>query len=281
MNRHNRRALGRIAGVIAAPAVIIPAAPSLVLPERPALVRADASPDTMQRLFDADAARRAILPGMMGGIVGAAGAGGSGPPAVSLTGSAGSTSDLSSYTFSSVSIGTPSSDRYIAVLVTMRSGSPSASISVTVGGQATSEVVRRNTSATSIAIYITSAPVTSGSTANVVVSLGAAALNCAVAVFAITGIASNTAVNTQSTATNGATMSLSNTAGGIAIGGAIEESTATFTVAGLTENLDTVIEAGQHSQAAASLAPTAGGSLSVSFTSTGVELFSAVCASFF
>ena len=123
--------------------------------------------------------------------------------------------NLSSYTFTAASIGTPSSDRYIVVAVSTsdNGNSPATVSSVTVGGQATTVVTQVaviSSDAPRTTLLITNAPVTSGSTADIVVNLSSVEDRCGIAVWSLYGIGSTTP---SATATDvGTTLSSSLTA---------------------------------------------------------------------
>lgn len=121
---------------------------------------------------------------------------------LSYTGTASNTANASSYTFSGASIGTAENDRYIVVAVT-DSGSTFVNAptvtAVTVAGQACTKVAEawpNYTSVQRITLWITNSPVTTGTTASIVVTLGSTALGAAIAAWAVYGPSSATPYDT-------------------------------------------------------------------------------------
>lgn len=100
-------------------------------------------------------------------------AAGGGPPVFnyedsSVVGGGGATS----HTFSAAGIGDADANRYVivGVGVYMNTSTSPTAISVTVGGQSTTAAATQQNQRTILGIYVTDAPVTSGTTADIVVS---------------------------------------------------------------------------------------------------------------
>jgi hypothetical protein len=142
------------------------------------------------------------------------------------------------FTATALGIGTAAGDRYVVVAVSWRasSGTPTVS-SVTVGGAATTVVVSSGSGTTGLALYITSAPFTSGTTADVVLTLSASCTNAGFGAFALTGLGSASAVETNSGTTDNTAMTLSAAADVCVSAGASFNAT-TFTQSGTTEQYD-------------------------------------------
>lgn len=95
-----------------------------------------------------------------------------------------STASSTSYTFASCDIGIPDAKRYVVVAVSS-GGGPNPVTSCTVAGAATTKVASNTDNS---AIFISTNPVTSGTTANIVVSIPAGAVgSCVINVYTITG----------------------------------------------------------------------------------------------
>jgi len=124
-------------------------------------------------------------------------------------------------TFTAFGIGTAASDRYVVVTISTGNTSATAVSSVTVGGQATTIVKSQKGTAASSSmaiILITNSPVTSGTTADIVVTMNVGAQALSIGTFAVTGLQSTTATATNGTVTNNTAMSLAVSAKGGAIG---------------------------------------------------------------
>ena len=207
--------------------------------------------------------------------------GSSTPATITKTDNKSSTSNLTTYSFVSTALGTPSADRYIVVVAAASKLAGTVS-SVTVAGAATTKLTNKSDGTnTEVAIFITNAVDASNSTGTISVTLSAGAKNCGITVYAVTGLLSNAADGTpQTTATSGATMSLPVSAGGVAIGGSITAVIApNYTWSGLTEDvdqtLDTAGDAG--SEGAASIASATAQTLSVICTAATTTSFGACC----
>lgn len=196
------------------------------------------------------------------------------PVTVTWASSAKSTSALTTYTFSSLSIGTASSDRKIIVNVHAEANGAGTALSVsslTVDGISATLLVAFPTTDGSdrVAQEVWIASVPTGTTGNVVVTMAAGITRCGVGVFATTG-ASSTASATYTSTADPLSVSASCQSGGAIIGGAVAQGGSTsFTWAGITERYDEVV-GGATYQSGASLAFTAAQSgLTVSATGSG------------
>lgn len=211
---------------------------------------------------------------------GAGGAGVAGPT-VSYVGVVSSPTNGSVFTFSSASIGSAASNRHVIVTIGLQHTSDRTISSVTVAGQSCSSVVSElSSNKTSLAIYITDSPVTTGTTGDVVVTTNSSCNACGVGIFAAYGLASATAVNTASTTTDNATMALTATVGGFAVSVCGVNADATFTQTGTTEQHDTTAEAGLLCFTSGTMTPT-GTSLNVAIDASDLTEYGAACASFY
>lgn len=151
------------------------------------------------------------------------------------TANSASASDLTTYTFAGLSIGSTTVGRKVVAVFTARSGSSISLSSCTIGGvSATCTTLVTGNSAIAIAV----ADLTSGTTADIVPTWSAAAARCAVAVYAMYGAASNTPSATGSDTTDPFTYSLTCAAGSVVFGGATDADATTFTSTNLTEDVD-------------------------------------------
>lgn len=177
------------------------------------------------------------------------------PATIALTAQATSTSDLTTYTFSSQALGDAAADRYVAVAVAARSGPTGTISSVTIGGQSATQAVTVGSSAQTGDIWIAAVP--SGTTGDVVVTFSTGQARCTIAVYRLTGIGGVTPDDTDTdTVAAGNVMqldALSVPANGVAIAlvASNTASSISWTWTGLTEDTDTGdIEGGWGSSAA-------------------------------
>jgi hypothetical protein len=161
---------------------------------------------------------------------------------VSYITSANTVAAQSSYTFSNISIGTAASDRYIVVAAFGSGGSSTTVTSVTVGGSNAASLVQIAGSTTVNSLFII--PVSTGTTANIVVTFPDAKDRCAVSVWRVTGISSITPYDTASFGTsnsvNTSSVNIDTVSGGILIASSIRGGTqsGTTTWTGATEAYD-------------------------------------------
>ena len=213
---------------------------------------------------------------MLGGSTAAAG----GPAAIAFAAAASSSANAAAYTFSAHSIGTASSDRHVVVCVAFGDTGANSVDFVTVGGQSCTQIAAiQNGSFEAFAgIFITDAPVTSGTTADVIVDLANFANNCGIGTFALTGLSSITATDTATTTTDGSAQSLDINADGVAVGVTSFDGTS-VSWTNMTERYDANTEGtAGHSGASTTSATTQ--TLSVTSTVSGSNLTAVAYASF-
>lgn len=161
---------------------------------------------------------------------------------VTKTDQVGSGSNATSYTFSTRAIGTASADRYIIVCWALQQlgGGISDVPTITVGGAACTSLGSQATAtAARTGIAITSAPFTSGTTAEIIVNEGSTQHSCEITLFSVTGLASLTPFDTLGNNSTPATGQIDCDAGGFIIGTAVVETDATtFSWTNLTESSD-------------------------------------------
>lgn len=201
------------------------------------------------------------------------------PPATATyAGQASMTGAATLFSFAALPIGAASTDRHVAVLVYSQGGGGLPS-SVTVAGQSCTAKVT-NTGAGEAAIYLTDAPVTTGTTATVAVNYGSNVNVCGVGTWALTGLLSTTATDTETANGNGVAMNLSISALGCAIAGGGGGDDGTFTATNITENFDAVISAGNRVYTGASRNDTTAVTPAITFNKTISALCLFVAASF-
>ena len=167
---------------------------------------------------------------------------------ISLTDQSSSTTNSGTYTFSGMNFGAASSDRYIVVAVGAGIGSFGGGVSissVTIGGVGATIVRQQaaNVSGSGALSGIAIAAVPSGASGNVVVTLGASHQNCAITVYAVTGLLSAAAAYTNSATGASPSSSIDCDAGGVVIAAATGRNTGgTTTWTGLTEASDFSLE---------------------------------------
>ncbi len=127
-----------------------------------------------------------------------------------------SNSNLSSYTFSGLDINSAASDRHIHVVVHYGGGGDSFT-SVSIGGVSATQNSVNAGSSRGLAIY--TAKVTSGTTADVVVTLGNTASSCAVGVWASYGLSSAAAYRVATDTSAPITATIGTINGGFCIAG--------------------------------------------------------------
>jgi hypothetical protein len=155
------------------------------------------------------------------------------------------------YTFNNISIGTASSDRLVVIGASINAeASQTYYISgITINGTSATTAA---TSASGKNCWIVYLPISTGITANVVVSLAGTGTpgRCAIGVYTITGQTSNTPVTVQNnlTGTPTASSSLTYYPGSVAIAAIFSYTNTpyTFTLSNLTENYDATIEDSRH-----------------------------------
>jgi hypothetical protein len=126
------------------------------------------------------------------GISAGGGGGGGGPVAITQAGSAVSTADLTTYTFSTVPIGSAAAGRMNIVGVAVRAVASVTVASVTIDGVAATQAVYAqdlsDSNTTGAAIWAAATP-SANATATVTVVLSAAAVRCGINVWKMTGAA--------------------------------------------------------------------------------------------
>lgn len=163
-------------------------------------------------------------------------AGGGGAAVPTFVGSTSAGVQSSPYTATGVSIGTAASNRYIVVVV-MASNDALGSGSVTVAGQSTTRVVAATGGGRPSAIFVTDAPVTTGTTATVVITVGATA-DIEFAVYTLIGAASPTAPTTVTDTADPLSQSATIPANGCAIACANLAAGTTTSWTGATKQAD-------------------------------------------
>lgn len=196
----------------------------------------------------------------------------------------GSGSNLSTYTFSDVDIGTASSSRYVVVLISFASLSGTLTSS-TIAGQSATELVNAF-GGTSGRLSIVGATISSGTTATIVVNFSAAPLRCTIATYAVYDLQSTTPVNTLSvgSATSGNSLSgsINVEKGGVVIGGSyINSASVTTTFTNLTEDFERVEESARTTAGGADLCvATTNLTITATFSATLPDNKALIAASF-
>lgn len=227
--------------------LVIPENPALVFP-KPAIVQAE----------NLDLSRHMLLgmPLTMGMLAPKA----AGPLTATYQSSTFSNSDLTTYSFTSMGIGTASADRYILLVIGSRDTGNNSLSSATVAGQATTILYTSGSTTDPRAIVITDAPVTSGTTATVSITWSNGSLRTGVGVYSITGgvpslVADYGASGTVTTATGGCVIA----------GGYNNGNSNSVTMSNLTVDASVTLE-GPNLLAVGSTNITTGGTLSVTIS---------------
>lgn len=177
-----------------------------------------------------------------------------------------SASDLTTYTFAGTSIGTAAEDRFVIVSASLRSTASRTFSSVSIGGTNGTELVKFDSNQTCVGIW--GLRVTSGTTADIVVTMSAAASRCACGVWAVYGLNSLTPIDTASSTASPLALSLDTLPGCAVLAATYTGGSTLETWAGLTEDFDTTVE-GAHNHGASGLMTTAETPRTVTLTMTG------------
>lgn len=175
------------------------------------------------------------------------------PVNVTYEGSTAIDTDTTNYTFSAHNWGAEAADRIIVVCVSSRAAGNNPITSVTVGGNATAAPVNfRNSSggnSTNSGIFWVALP--TGTSGDIVVNHGSGALRCAISVYNMTGSdGSQPASGTGSSSAADPTANINCAEGGAIIGTAYTQASATATWTGITEDVETTMDAtNRHSSA--------------------------------
>lgn len=193
--------------------------------------------------------------------------------------SAASTSNASSYTFTSQNIGTAASDRTIIVVATCRGAAASGTTATIAGVSATVDIVASNgASLDNVAIFRSATP--TGTTADIVVNWGAAQLRCSISVYRVVGgtVELDDTEQALSTSTTATDLALSpTTSGGVAVAGlTLGASSGSVTWTNATEDADaqTGAEASIYSAASTAIS-SASHTITVQTTSTATNAVAA------
>jgi hypothetical protein len=171
-----------------------------------------------------------------------------GPKVVTFQTSDSSSAGTSSTTFTAKAIGTAASDRYVIVAVCVLNNASATPSTVTVGGNSATRQVRSARGGGIVDIW--TVLVTTGTTADVVVTCAAAPNRVGIIIWSATGLSSGTAVGTgtENTATSPHTTgSFSTSNGGFVVAASCDNGAPTYTesVTGggsptVTEDVDAV-----------------------------------------
>lgn len=158
-------------------------------------------------------------------------------PSVVYQTNVGSTSDLTTYTFTAAAIGTASPNRAV-VIVAATVGAALRTIStVTIGGVSASLVKQQTQGFSDTEMWIAAVP--TGTTGDIVVTYSAGTLRCGVGVWAVYNLQSMTALTTSGSTASPNSLNLNTTANSIVIAGCGTTSGGTsFSWAGVTERYD-------------------------------------------
>lgn len=196
-----------------------------------------------------------------------------------------STGNLSSFTFTSASIGgAPAAGQTRNVVVVLgfsKGGGPASANSVSIGGISASKLKEVGGVATdNPTSSIWTANVPTGTTATIVVSLSATCDRCFCSIYRLIG--ANPAAFATSGGTSATTTLSLNTADGgyVAAGCMVSASSSSTAWTGLTENYDAVIEATERGSSASVAVVNGSDPLTVSGTQSGTQGKAWACVSF-
>lgn len=179
-----------------------------------------------------------------------------------------------------MTIGTAATNRYVVVAVgnVLTFGTAAAPTSVTVGGQACTKVAdisQGGSAQPRTTLWITNAPVTTGTTATVSAT---ASGSCGMATWAIYGIASTTPYATATVAGSPSSTTIDFQEGGVAIGAvATNSSPGAQTFTGLTKDFDGSLNSAKRFSGASLSDMSAGTGQTVSNSPTNNNAFAVAC----
>ncbi len=122
------------------------------------------------------------------------------PPDVTFTAATSSSSNLTTYTFAGVSIGTAAADRYVVVAAHTDCGAASPTV-VTIGG-INATLLEANDG---VGLFMALVP--TGTTASIVVTFSATCARAAIGVWSVTGLSRATPINSSKASGTGVTAS--------------------------------------------------------------------------
>lgn len=202
---------------------------------------------------------------------------------VALTANPVSTANASSYTFSSASIGTAATGRLVVVGVGgVQGGSGFTISSVTIGGNAATALttlVEGTGGGNCAYACLYGLTVDSGTSADVVVNWSAGLASCGIGVWAVYDLLSTTPEDTGTSTTNGGSVSMDCSAGGVIIGYRHTQRNSTggstHSWSNLTERFDQVVDSANsdNNSGASDAFATAQTGMSISCTSSPGNIF--------
>ena len=175
------------------------------------------------------------------------------PPiaSISLTDTAADAADLTTYTFTSRSIGAAEQSRFIIVGSGQRNSGQTI-VSMTIGG-VTASLIKRQVGASGFnVVELWGAYVPTGTTATISITWSSAIARCAIAVYRAVYLQSSTAVATYSSTADPMATSINVPDGGVAVAFSYGAANTTNTWTGLTEDVDSTVESQCYSSASAS-----------------------------
>jgi hypothetical protein len=184
------------------------------------------------------------------------------------------TSDATTYTWAAQNCGTVSADRYIVVTFTARksiAAATTATAATVCGVGATIVVQRARSAAATNIVVIAIAAVPSGTTGTNSVTFDQTMSRAGYGAYAITGLNSATATDTDSAITADPSVSLTVPNNGFAIGVAGSGGNSTTTWTNLTERYDTTIEAATLAHTGASADFVSGSTPTLTATFSGAD----------
>lgn len=160
--------------------------------------------------------------------------------AIAFIAQTGNLSSLTTYTYTTQSLGTPSADRVIVVHITCRKGGVGALTvtGVTIAGVTATVVQRLNAVANENLVAIAYAAVPTGTTGTISVTFSSAPARSTIANYQLTGVDISTTFDNQNSVASNPTVNLNVPAGGVATMNALTAAPTSCTWTGLTEDYD-------------------------------------------
>ena len=193
-----------------------------------------------------------------------------------------SSTDATSYTFSSEAIGSPAENRVIALCIGSRSANSTTVSSITIGGvSATKQVEYRNLSNGTTLANIWTAEVPTGSTADIVVTFSGPVYRCGVGIYRIVGIQSQVPYSSNGATANNVSIDMNTPdaeAAVIAMCTTNADGSTTWT--GLTEDCDFIMDGNRIMSTASDLSEIEETPKSISYNMSA-EQFTVSCGAVF
>lgn len=219
---------------------------------------------------------------MLPGIASAVGGGKARAGKSAYLGTSVDTVNRSTYTFSAMNAGDPDATRYFVAAIGYSDVAGDSISSVTIGGQSctiVSDVGPGVGDASGLALVITSSPVPTGTTVDVIVNTAGSVSNCIVSLYAIYDLVSTTPVDLDnSISTTDPSITINVTAESAVFALAMNGSAvSSVTWTGLTEDYDAINESRNFSTASVNVTATGTLAVTANFSTSSLDGMMIAC----